>query len=277
VTVIGGNWIREHVEPSGAPELVHDRPWAAVWRVPTTDGPVWFKACAADRVFEARLTAQLASRHRDVLPDVLAHDDERGWLLLADLGAPIGVDAVTLDDYLELLPRYAELQIAETAHAGQHLAHGVPDRRLPLLPDAYDMLTDADLPLERDEVDRLRDFAPEFRELCAELAAFGVPETIQHDDLHGNNLSPHAGGVRILDWGDSSIAHPFFSLTQAFRHTPQEWHSQMRDAYLGPWGEHAACADLAIRLSWFAYVAGDGIADDPRNFAGQLREAIAAI
>ena len=277
MTVVGEEWIREHVEPSGAPELVHDRPWAAVWRVPTTGGPVWFKACAADRAFEARLTAELASRHLDVLPNVLAHDEARAWLLLADLGAPIGVDAVTLNDYLELLPRYAELQIAEIPYADDHLAHGVPDRRLPLLPDQFDMLVDADLPLEPHEVMRLRAFAPEFRELCAELAAHGVPETIQHDDLHGNNLYPHAGGVRILDWGDSSVAHPFFSFTQAYRHAPADWHAPMRDAYLAPWGEHAACADLAIRLSWFAYVAGDGVVDDPRNFAVELREAIAEI
>lgn len=270
-------WIREHVEPTGEAELTHERPWASVWRVPTTNGTVWFKACAPVQDFEPRLTAELAQRHPTLLPEVIAHDEERAWLLLGDLGSPFLIAGITRNAYLELLPRYAKLQIAETAHAGEHVAHGVPDRRLPLLPDAYEMLIDVDLPLEPHEVARLRAFAPEFRELCAELEAFGVPETIQHDDLHGNNLYPHAGGARILDWGDSSIAHPFFSFTQAFRHTPQEWHPQMRDAYLAPWGEHAACADVAIRVSWFAYVAGDGVVDDPRNFAAQLREAIAAI
>lgn len=275
--MIGDDWIREHVEPTGAAELTHERPWASVWRVPTADGPVWFKACAPVQDFEPRLTAELAQRHPTLLPEVIAHDEERAWLLLGDLGSPFFVDGITLDAYVELLPRYAELQIAEIPYADDHLAHGLRDRRMAWLPDAYDMLTDADLPLEGHEVARLRAFAPRFRELCAELDAYGVPPSVQHDDLHGNNLYPNAGGVRILDWGDSSIAHPFFSFTQAFRHTPSEWHARMRDAYLPPWGEHAACADLAIRLSWFAYVAGDGITDDPDVFAVELREALAQI
>ena len=184
---------------------------------------------------------------------------------------------MTLDAYLELLPRYAELQIGEAAHAGDHLAHGVPDRRLDKLPAAFDRLVATDLPLEPHEVDRLRTFAPEFRELCAELAAFGVPETIQHDDLHGNNLYPHAGGTRILDWGDSSIGHPFFSFTQAFRHTPHEWHAAMRDAYAAPWNVDAACAELAGRLCWFAYVAGPALVEDRAGFAVELREALDAL
>jgi hypothetical protein len=270
-------WIREHVEPTGPPELTHERTWASVWRVPTAGGPVWFKACAPIQEFEPRLTAVLAARHPGLLPQVIAHDDERAWLLLGDLGAPYTIAGMTLDAYLELLPRYAELQLAEAAHIDQHIAHGVPDRRLATLPDAFDMLVDADLPIEPHEVEQLRAFAPRFRELCAELDAFGVPATIQHDDLHGNNLYPDGRGTRVLDWGDSSVMHPFFSFTQAFRHTPAEWHAAMRDAYLQPWGAHAACADLAIRLSWFAYVAGDGVVTNPAVFAVELREALAQI
>jgi hypothetical protein len=275
--VIADGWIRGHVAPAGEAELVHERPWASVWRVPTTDGAVWFKACAPAQAFEARLTAELAHRHADLLPDVVAHDDERAWLLLADLGSPYLIAGVTLDAYLELLPRYAELQRAEAAHVDDHLAHGVPDRRLDLLPDALDRLLDTDLPLEPSEIDQLRAFAPRFRELCAELASHGVPASIQHDDLHGNNLYPHARGTRILDWGDSSVGHPFFSFTQALRHTPAEWHRAMRDAYAEPWGVPAACADLAIRLGWLAYVAGPAFADDREGFAVELREALAAL
>lgn len=271
------DWIRAHVEPTGPAELTHERPWASVWRVPTAEGLVWFKACAPLQAFEARLTAELAARHTTLLPDVLAHDEERAWLLLGDLGSPYGIAGMTLAAYLELLPRYAELQAAEAARVDDHLAHGVPDRRLALLPDEFDRLVATDLPLEPDEAEQLRAFAPRFRELCAELASFGMPETVQHDDLHGNNLYPHTGGTRILDWGDSSIGHPFFSFTQALRHTPPDWHAPMRDAYTAACGEHVACADLAIRLGWFAYVAGPAFVDDAVGFAAELREAIARI
>lgn len=281
------DWIREHVEPTGEPELAHDRPWAAVWRVPVADGVVWFKACAPVQALEPWLTAELAARHPTLMPDVIAHDDDRAWLLLGDLGTPIGIDDMTLDDYLELLPRYAELQQVEVAHADDQLAHGLPDLRPAGLPHGYDALASADLPLTAHEVKQLRDFAPRFRELCTELDAFAVPAAIQHDDLHGNNLFRHAGDIRILDWGDSSVAHPFFSFMQVFRHTPNEWHQPMLDAYADRWNAPPACARLAIQVGWFAYAVAllrERVVHPPANrerfdlqFASVLRDALRAL
>ena len=39
-------WIRAHVEPIGPKEVVRERVWATTWRLPTTEGVVWFKADA---------------------------------------------------------------------------------------------------------------------------------------------------------------------------------------------------------------------------------------
>jgi Phosphotransferase enzyme family len=158
------------------------------------------------------------------------------------------------------LPRYAELQHGEAAHAQEHLARGVPDLRLATLPARYEELVQLDLPLERDEIRQLRDFAPRFTELCDELAAYGVPETIQHDDLHHANLYARGGRVRVLDWGDASISHPFASLVVTFRFleertklTPADpWFGRLRDAYLEPWGRNLGDAfALAVRVGTF--------------------------
>ena len=51
------DWIRSHLEPTGAIEPVHERPWATVFRVPVNDGVAWFKARAPVQAFEPRLTA----------------------------------------------------------------------------------------------------------------------------------------------------------------------------------------------------------------------------
>src|SRR6266511_197345 len=120
------DWVRAHVEPVGAIETAHERPWATVLRVPLADSVAWFKACAPVQTFEPRLTADLFSR----------------W----------------------------------------------PDRV------------------------QLRHFASRFAELCDDLAAYDVPETIQHDDLHHANLYVQDSSMRVLDWGDASISHPFASL-----------------------------------------------------------------
>ena len=79
-------WIREHVVPTGEPELAHERPWASVWRVPTADGPVWFKANTESLRYEAALVEVLAEERPDGVPALLAVDRERGWMLMADAG-----------------------------------------------------------------------------------------------------------------------------------------------------------------------------------------------
>jgi Phosphotransferase enzyme family len=233
-----------------------------VWRVPLADGVAWFKACAPVQAFEPRLTAELYTRWPDRVAEVLGYDGERAWLLLADAGQPIGEVGNPPETWLTALPLYAELQRGETPHAAEHLAHGVPDLRLAALPERYEDLLRQALPLERDEIERLRGFMPRFTELCDELAARKVPETVQHDDLHMANVYADGGRLRVLDWGDSSISHPFSSLVVTFRFLEEinglvpgdPWFARLRDAYLEPWGRGlAGTFALAVRVGTFAH------------------------
>jgi hypothetical protein len=231
-----------------------------VLRVPIAGGVVWFKACSPVQAFEVRLSAELSERWTGRVADVLAHDEERAWLLLADAGTPIGAWNSPPEAWRAVLPGYAELQRGEAAYAQEHLAHGVPDLRLVNLPARYEEFLRADLPLEPDEISLLRAFAPRFAELCVELAAHGVPESIQHDDLHGANVYRQGNRLLVLDWGDSCISHPFASLMETFRFLENQlppddpWFAQLRDAYLEPWGDGLVeTFDLAIRVGTFAH------------------------
>jgi hypothetical protein len=255
-------WIRAHVEPVGAIEIAHERPWATVLRVPLADGFAWFKACGPVQAFEPRLSAELFARWPDRVAEVLGHNEERAWLLLADAGTPIGSLDNPPELWLAVLPSYAELQLGEAAHTDEHLAHGVPDLRTAVLPARYEDLLQHDLPLEREELGRLRGFAPRFAELCEELAGDGIPETIQHDDLHMANVYTKEERLRVLDWGDSSISHPFASLVETFRFLESvnelplddPWFTRLRDAYLEPWGPDLADTfALAMRVGTFAH------------------------
>jgi hypothetical protein len=256
------DWIRVHVDPVGAIETAHERPWSTVLRVPLADGVAWFKACAAVQAFEPRLTAELFARWPDRLPGVLGHDEERAWLFLADAGTPIRVFGNPPEAWLAVMPLCSELQRGEVAHAHEHLATGVPDLRVPTLPARYERFLHGELPLEQDEIRRLREFAPRFAELCAELVAHDVPDTIQHDDLHHANVYSEGNKLRLLDWGDSSVAHPFFSLVVTFRFLEEinkllpsdPWFARLRDAYLEPWGTgHEETFALAMRVGKFAH------------------------
>ena len=256
------DWIRAHVDPVGAIETAHERPWSTVLRVPLADGVAWFKACAPVQAFEPRLTAELFARWPDRLPEVLGHDEERAWLLLADAGTPIRVFGNPPETWLAVMPLCSELQRGEVAHAHEHLAHGVPDLRVPTLPARYERFLRGELPLEAGR-------APPPARICAPLRGAlrrarraRRPDTIQHDDLHHANVYSDGKQLRLLDWGDSSVAHPFFSLVVTFRFLEEinkllpsdPWFARLRDAYLEPWGSgHEETFALAMRVGKFAH------------------------
>jgi hypothetical protein len=238
-----------HVTPL---ELRSDEPWSTVWRL----GGLWLKQPKGAWRFEVPLTVALASRWPDRVVEVVEHGDD--WFLARDAGRQL------LDDpgpWPEVMRLYAELQQAEAAHADEHVAAGVPDLRLARLPELCAELG------ERDE--RLRRFAPRFEELCAELAGHGIPETIQHDDLHQWNIHVRDGRPRILDWGDSSVAHPYFSLVATLRHVEDAGISR---AFLEAWGGDEDTLALALRVGRIAHAfkqRPDSVGDDdwPRVLA----------
>jgi hypothetical protein len=283
------------VTPTGAIVAVHERPWATVLRIPIEDGAAWFKACGSAQAFEPELTAQLSARWAHVVPDVLGCDHSRGWLLLGDAGTQIAVLGNPPESWLALLPRYAELQGGEAAHLCDHLQNGVPDLRIATLPGHYDALLRENLPLDGAEIARLRRFAGRFEQLCLDLAAAGIPETVQHDDLHMNNVYVRNGTMRVTDWGDACVSHPFASLVATFRFLQERnglacgdpWFQRLRDAYLEPWGPGLGeVFVLAIQVGALAYAIaphrqrrtlsrGERV-DFDFDFSARLRRALAA-
>jgi hypothetical protein len=77
------------------------------------------------------------------------------------------------------------------------------------------------------------------------------------------NVYAQGERLRVLDWGDASISHPFASLLVTFRFLEQvtrlpagdPWFARLRDAYLEPWGQDLSPVfALAMRLAAFAHV-----------------------
>ena len=284
------------VDPTGPIELERTRAWATIFRVPLAGGRAWFKACGPIQAFEPRLTASLAARWPDRVARVLAHDPERAWLLTADAGDPVAAHGNDPAIWLRALPAYAELQRGEVAHVAEHLAADVPDRRVGALPAKYDELLRADLPIEAAEVERLRAFAGRFAHLCGDLAGADLVASIQHDDLHLRSLFVDGPTLRVLDWGDACVGHPFATLVVTFHWLEREnglapgdpWFERLRDAYLEPWGGgHIAGFELAQRVGLVAEAIGwlrhrgampepDRLAFDV-HFADLLRRILARV
>jgi hypothetical protein len=267
----------------GAIEQPHVQPWSTVLRIPTQAGIMWFKANADPLRHEAALVERLAERRPDLVPPLLAADTTAGWLLMADAGEPLRTVVArerSLDRWREVLPRYAALQRDLAAEVDDLLALGVPDLRLATLPKAYDRLLD-EIGAER----RFRAAAPLVADLCDELARFGIPESLQHDDLHDAQIFVRGGRGRVLDWGDACVSHPFFTLSVTLEGV-LAWGlddvensvdtSPFRDAYLAPYAERRS-ADLvaatrpALRLGWVCRAINGHVAGDDGPTRTRLR------
>jgi hypothetical protein len=136
------------LEPAGEIEQLHVRWWSTVTRVPTTEGKGLLQGeRAPPHRFEAALIAMLALLRPGQVAELLAVDPDRGWLLMRHGGTRLRElvqSAADLARWEELLPRYAELQLALAPHADELLAVGVPDVRLTRLAGNLERLLEDD-------------------------------------------------------------------------------------------------------------------------------------
>jgi hypothetical protein len=274
------------VSPTGEIEQPHVRPWSTVMCVPTANGPVWFKANGPQEHHEAALVGALAEERPDAVPPLLAVDVERGWMLMADAGErlrEIVARERSLARWLEILPLYAGVQVDLAPRAEELVSLGVPDLRLAVLPDRFEALLDRLSGRLDDEAfeARLREKLPWVRDASEELASYGIPETVQHDDFHDGQVFVKDGRYLLMDWGDACVSHPFFSLSVTLEGglawgvddvENSEDVAPYRAAYLSGFGRYGSLAeleratDLALRLGWVCRsINGDipGDADGP--------------
>jgi Ser/Thr protein kinase RdoA (MazF antagonist) len=133
------------------------------------------------------------------------------------------------------------------------LAHGIPDER----PDRYREMLRAftvarQLPVA--ERDRLKTLADDWDENGTGLTASLIPPSIQHGDLHDNNVAVDADGVsRFFDFGDSTVAHPFSTMDLPLLFAQDDGVdaagiARLEDAYLDAFTEFAPRAELRHEL-----------------------------
>lgn len=288
-------WIAERATVTGEIEQPHDEWWSTVLRVPTSEGTLWFKAVSMpEHAFEVPLTALLARLQPDRVPALVAVDVERGWLLMRDGGTRLREAGASVEHWERVLPECAEVQIALAPHRPELLAMGVPNEELATLPLRVEailerpdaLLLDQPEGLTAAERDRALAALPELDAMCRELAGYGIPETIQHDDLHDGNVFVDGDRHRIFDWGDACVSHPFHTLTVALRAAAWKLDLEpggadvlgLRDAYLEPFAPYGtreklrAAAELAYRTgtlarahAWHRYVLSQPPDADPED------------
>lgn len=255
---LDGELAARHERRTADLAVVRVRPWATVLRGATTAGTVWFKACAPATAFEVplyRLAHRVAPAH---VLDPVASDVGRSWLVLPD-GGPMLADELDPDLVMgrlaEVLPRYAELQLALAPHVEELLAIGLTDMGPGRLPERFEealavvsaYLSRRGSEQERASYERLLLARPQVEEWSRRLAALPGAVSLDHNDLHAWNVfyAVRAGrvDVRFYDWGDAVVAHPFSSMMIGLGWLKRMWGVgdddprllRARDAYLEPY------------------------------------------
>ncbi len=264
---------RNSIQLLGEIEQPHAMHWSTVMRVPTNRGVIFFKATASETIYEIALTQLLASLQPNVLPELIAVDTARGWMLMRDGGEQLRASTRPIQDVKAWEPviiEYAKLQMGLAEHVDAILALGVPDHRLAALPalysqllaDTHSLMIDKEKGLTSSEYQQLQNLTARFEQLCADLAAYKIPESINHGDFHDGNILLKDRRITFFDWGDADVTHPFVSLRTWFVSMeialnlddwvpPTAEMSRLLEKYLEAWqvyGEKEALAS-AYRLS----------------------------
>jgi hypothetical protein len=241
--------------------------------VTTADRVLFFKAEGLGGWHEPVLLRDLTAKWPNLVADVLAFDDERSWMLMADHGSPMWdvlEPAEQLSVFEAILPLYAQMQQTSAGTIHRWIELGAPDRRVQRLPELLQHLLAGDFyggqpPISTELRRAIDDAVPDLERVCIQLAEAPFADALDHGDLHGGNILVGPGEPRLVDWGDSCVTHPFGSLfvtyQLAFQKIPvADRHAgalRLRDVYLESWTAHGSAKALRESFTsaiWLAHV-----------------------
>ncbi len=220
-----------------------------------------FKAAPPAYAQEPALTGWLAGRFPWRFPAVRAFDSARGWMLLEKLEGERLDQVQSLEPWRRALESFACIQ-RECVGATQELLDlGAPDLRIAVLREqTTELLADREamLPghpdgLSEPEIAALSASGGTLDRLWDELELAGVPASFEHGDFRPEHVVVRPGAHAFFDVSNGAVSHPFFSAVTMldFEPLPRQAGSPaavrgaLRAAYLKPWAETHAEAELA--------------------------------
>jgi hypothetical protein len=245
-------WIDAILAGSGRRRTHPIRPvklWSlsAVARVTTDGGDVWLKAPCEHFRAEARVHPTVARLFPDLVPTLIAAEETEGWLLTEPM---TGVEDDDQADGagLEVASRWATAQIEAVEHVATLLAGGCRRRGVEeTLADFRRVLASSSelALLSEEQLTAVRGCADEVESLVREFWGAGIPDTLAHGDLHLGNVAWDGKTLRIYDWTDGCVSHPFLDashLTHFTRARPGD--AELESTYAEQWRAAYPDADI---------------------------------
>ena len=223
---------------------------SVILAVPTAAGPVYFKAACDHFRAEPAITAAVARHCAEAVPDLIAIDAVRGWMLMR------AFSDVSEDPEPRLAPVaariMASIQLVMSDHLDELAAAGTPDRTLGPTVAALQRVVEDSLELDQlDDSERRTAVAmlPWLTDQITALAEAGMPYSLGHGDLHLGNVAPAADGLVLFDWTDAAVTFPVLDAALLARSAGDEMAPAVLAAYRAVWREARGEAEVEAALA----------------------------
>jgi len=248
------------------PENIQANPWSITKRFLTSNGYIYLKQTAPALSLEPFIIKILYDQFHANVPVVIDINQELNCFLMKDSGNSL-IEFLKQDFRPDILclaiNLYTDIQYAAVKHADTFLELGVPDWRLDKFPSLYmqlinqkDLLIDDGMTIN--ELNQLHELYPVVSATCGLLSSFNIPETLDHCDFHSNNILIDNVTIEmtIIDWGETVITHPFFSLicnlNSATRHfslkETDDIYLELQDACFKNWLDYENMQNLRAAM-----------------------------
>lgn len=246
------------------PEVVVETPWSVVVRFITDRGLYYIKQTPLDLFVEVDVIDVIQRCVPDSrLPKLLSKNKDYNCFIMDSCGDCSlrtkfngKIDANLL---FKGFKEYIRIQRSFEKNPDSLLAIGVPDWRLSNIPELYaELLTKKDMLFEegltQDELVKLKDMIPKIESICKYVFAQSIKETLVNCDFNENNLiiNVGTGQISIVDWGESVIAHPYFSIASLLMSSARRYKLELdgdllqsiKHRYISCWSDMASDKEL---------------------------------
>lgn len=241
------------------PEIMLSTPWSHVISFVTSTGNFYLKQTPSSLFLsnEPKIIQLLSAQLNANVPVVIEINEDLHCFLMKDAGISLRETLKTnfrVELLIQAIIQYGAIQRETKDYIATYLKLGIPDWRLKKLPFLYNQMIQQTAFLKAEgltgkELQTLRVLSSQFSAQCKLLSGYGIPETIGYHDFHDKNIliDPNTERMTFVDWGETAIIHPFFSLytciEQSITHhgvkEGDQIYQQLQDACIKNWRELA--------------------------------------